>query len=214
MTLSRINEKSPSIGIGKTEPLKASLTPEAAAFIQGTWVTSFSTFVHDDPIDTQLTSRFVTYNYVEDPEASLARNPTSPGYMPSANLVCLKFLVDGKLLGKAKLNRGGNDVHEAGDYTRSNGSREDFFPGEYSCDFNSTLETYEGEFATRYVLPKKDEFGNESSIYVRYYYVASGQDELSWLWLYSKKIVSGADEGFHRASVASGTLKRVPTPLG
>lgn len=184
--------------------------PHAAAFMSGTWVTSFATFVHDDPPDSAPTPRLVTYSYeagsIEDEKP--LRDSRSTGYMLSANLLCLKFRYDGTLLGKTKLNRGGNDVHEAGDYKPADADYQPFFGGDYSCDFNDTLGTYEGEFSTLYKPVVKLGEPERPDIYMRYYYVASGRDELAWLWLYSKK-VRGSQSTFFRGNVTSGILKRV-----
>ena len=80
--------------------------PHAAAFMSGTWVTSFATFVHDDPPDSAPTPRLVTYSYeagsIEDEKP--LRDSRSTGYMLSANLLCLKLHHQNALLLRLLLN--------------------------------------------------------------------------------------------------------------
>jgi hypothetical protein len=211
--------RSKSKGGAKTEMAPAPPIAEAL-FMKGTWVGSFASFVHDLPVDIfdPYTPRFSVYRYfvkkavpttisAYDAETKASEyvkrhdDAETSGYAPAANIMCLRFLDEFKLMGKVKINRGGKNIKESGDVGFDTAGNRIFVNGGYDCNWNATLCTFEGEFSTEFDTPA-------GIVYTRYYYIASGWDEIEMLWL-----SSALDDRPFRANVARATLKRVPEPF-
>jgi hypothetical protein len=160
----------------------------AGAFLPGTWVTSFPSFVHDLPNDPNNIPQLGAF---EHPGSGSGFRQTD-GYMLAATILCLRFDANGSLIGKVKINRGGRKIFP-----------QDAITGAYTGAWNNTLQVLEGEFTTIY--PATDPADN---IELTYYYIAKASDEIEWLWISATK--GGAP---HRHSVTRGTFKRVADPI-
>jgi|tagenome__1003787_1003787.scaffolds.fasta_scaffold20983488_2 hypothetical protein len=159
----------------------------ASAFLYGTWVTSFASFVHNRPNDPNNIPQLPAYE----------RNPgghwvQSDGYMLAATILCLRFDDNNGLIGKVKINRGGRWIFPQPAIT-----------GTYNGAWNTTLHILEGEFTTDY----PNDTDPTQNIHLTYDYMAKAADEIEWLWISATK---GGD--LHRHSVTRGTLRRVPDP--
>lgn len=167
--------------------------------LTGTWITSFFSLVHDDPIDS------------DHPAAQLAgyaRNiPGSPehfkqvaGYFPAATLLCLRFKPDLTLLGDVKINRGGTKrvINPDPDPDGPVGP----VGGHYEPPvWNPDLHVHEGKFFTIYPV------GGDKQL--EYRYIVRDANALEWIWWNASTLSSGDP---FRASVARGTLTRVLFP--
>jgi hypothetical protein len=160
--------------------------------LTGTWLTSFSSFVHDDPADQDRNPapQIAAYDRPNNNQFD-----QTAGYFLAATILCLKF-ADGRITGKVKINRGGSNVREKPDPGVANP-----VTGTYSSQWNEELGVTEGTFSTVYSQ------AGSNDINIDYMFIARSPSELEWLYLHS---TSGGKDA--RPSVAQGTLRRVVPP--
>lgn len=148
--------------------------------IAGPWITSFSGFVHDQPVDSHDTPRVAAY--------------TAPGHSPSggyffaASLMCLNFDGHGAFTGKAQVIRGGRPAPQ------------DVVKGTYELQPNAALGVMEGSIHATY--PDSDP---THDIHMTYNFVVRTWDEIDWLRTSSDS--NGINPFRHQ--IAQGTLRRV-----
>jgi hypothetical protein len=124
-------------------------------WLGGTWVTSFSAFVYDEPPNDSDIPRIATY--------ALPRLRTTPanGYFFAATLLVLKFDPYGNFSGRVAINRGGEPAPQPR------------VLGTYTVQANTELDVIEGTiFATYPVVPP---------IHMQYDFVFVAPDEIEWL---------------------------------
>jgi len=157
-------------------------------FMEGTWLGSFSSLLHDEPPDRQTppTAQLGGFFDVSTPQTS--RFDQTNGYVPAATILCLKFKKDFTLSGKIKINRGGVRL-----------TPDDSVTGNYTRSYDDNLAIYDGTFTTVFKGDSPDQ-----DILNHYYFIAKSLDEIEWIWTSSSK---GGSQ--FRASVARGTLTRV-----
>lgn len=147
----------------------------------GTWVTSFSGVVHDDPPDDRETPRIPAYGMKNGHEAK------SGGYFFSASFLILKFDGQGGFIGKAQIIRGGRPAPQ------------DVVRGTYRLAPNALLNVIEGEIFAGYPTPNPN-----VDINTNYAFVFRTPDEIEWL-----RTSSELNGDPFRLQIAQGTLKRV-----
>jgi hypothetical protein len=167
--------------------------------LTGTWITSFFSLVHDDPIDTADDAAAQLAGYAHNITGSAHHFTQVAGYFPAATLLCLRFTPDMKLVGDVKINRGGTkrlmdpDPNPADPVGPVGGHYE-------AAVWNPDLHVYEGKFFTYY--PTGPSAGKE----LEYRYIVRDANTLEWIWWNAFSLPSGQP---FRGSVAQGTLTRV-----
>lgn len=159
--------------------------------LTGTWVTSFASLVHDDPIDNADPAAQLG-GYTHQIDGPTHHFKQVAGYFPAATLLCLRFNADKSLLGEVMINRGGTKKLQNPDPAEGIGP----VGGTYTATWNDQLHIMEGTFSTIYPVA--------GGVQLEYKYIARDENELEWLWWNST--AHGAP---FRASVARGTLKRI-----
>jgi|1185.fasta_scaffold177591_2 hypothetical protein len=167
--------------------------------LSGTWITSFFSLVHDDPIDNADDAAAQLAGYAQSATGSAGHDHFTQvaGYIPAATLLCLRFKPDLKLVGDVKINRGGTQKFMDPDPAAGVGP----VAGRYEAAvWNPDLHVYEGKFFTNYPI------GPSASKQLEYRYVVRDTNALEWIWWDAISLPSGDP---FRASVARGTLTRV-----
>jgi hypothetical protein len=165
------------------------------SFLVGTWVGSFGSLVHDEPIDGQAPPPQLA-GYLRNG----SRFDQTAGYFPAATLICLRFKNDGTLVGRVQINRGGRKHKLNPDPATGTGP----VTGGFGVEWNDQLQIIEGEFFTIYHPPAAHP--DFPDIKIEYHYAASDHNELEWVWWSSTMPPDGE---LFRASVGHGTLRRV-----
>lgn len=173
--------RSPTLASGGQPPVRA----EPVDWMRGVWVTSFSSFVHDEPLDDKHNiPRIAAYSFVNGHEAK------SGGYFFAASLLCLKFDGQGSFTGRAQIMRGARPAPQ------------DVVYGTYRLDPNPALGVIEGAIFA--VYPDVDGDPN-FDIHTTYAFVVRNLDEIVWLRTASDS--HGIDPFRHH--VAQGKLERI-----
>jgi len=162
-------------GPGAEPARQLDLTP----LMEGTWVTSFSGVVHDEPEDTNPIPRIPAY--------VPPGQKKSGGYFFASTLLILKFDGQGGFTGKVQIIRGGSPAPQ------------DVIRGTYSLNPNAALGVMEGTIHAGY--PTSDP---AVDIHSTYAFVAIARDEIEWLRTFSE-----LEGDPFRLQIAQGTLKRV-----
>jgi hypothetical protein len=147
--------------------------------MEGTWVTSFSGVVHDDPVDSNPVPRIAAY---ESPGHS-----TSGGYFFASTLLTLKCDGAGNFTGKVQIIRGGSPAPQ------------NVVRGKYKLDLNANLGVIEGTIFAGYPTSNPN-----VDIQSTYAFVAKNRDELEWL-----RTSSDLEGHPFRLQQSQGTLRRV-----
>ncbi len=165
--------------------------------LTGTWVTSFTSYVHDDPVDPSPAPQLAAY--FGDGAGQYSQ---TAGYFLASTLLWLKFNEDLTVTGSVRINRGGRKLVEKPDLATGANP----VMGSYSAELNSPLNIWEGKLLTIYRTPPNPDIQTE------YRFVGKSQHELEWVWWKSSFLdPTGTSKPF-RANVAQGTLTRVIHP--
>lgn len=124
-------------------------------WLAGTWVTTFSSFVFDEPEDDNDLPRIATYALPN------LKNTPSHGYFFAATLLCLKFDALGRFSGRVAINRGGRAAPQPNVF------------GTYTIGENSELDVVAGTIFATY--PADD------PVHMQYDFVLVTPDEIAWL---------------------------------
>lgn len=130
---------------------------DSIKLMAGTWVTSFSGVVHDEPEDGAPTPRIPAYKHVD----SNPQHAATGGYFFAATLLCLKFDGSGSFTGTAQIIRGGEPAPQNKVF------------GTYTVRADTQLGVIVGRIFAIYPL--------QVPVHTTYDFVAITQDELKWL---------------------------------
>lgn len=173
--------RSPTVSATAGQGEQPPVHPEPVDFMLGTWVTSFSGAVHDDPQDDHDIPRIPAYAMPNGHQAK------SGGYFFAASLLILKFDGQGSFAGKVQIIRGGSPAPQP------------VVNGTYQLAPNPALGVIEGTINAHYPTPDPT-----TDILSTYAFVARSRDEIEWLRTFSE-----LDGKPFRLQIAQGTLKRV-----